>query len=134
MAVGDLTVTMRSYVYEMEVDDYTAIEHRDDEMDHWEDTLCVRLEALDGVSRVDYNGHFGANIFFNIDTDDDTPKLRETIVRMIVDYVMASRIEVADNEEYYVCNVPHEIYRVQSELHHNKCLAQQGQAASSVHR
>jgi len=86
MSIGDLTVTMRSYCYEMEVDDFMAVEHRDDECDTWEETLCARLEALEGVSRVDYNGHFGANIFFNIDTEDDTHELNEKMIRMINDW------------------------------------------------
>lgn len=83
MAIGDLTCTMRSYVYEIEIEDFTTIESRDDECDEWKDTLCARLEALEGVTSVDYNGHFGANIFFNIDTENDTHELNETIIGMI---------------------------------------------------
>ena len=87
MAIGDLTVTMRSYCYEIEEADYLAIEARDDECDEWKETLCARIEALDGVSRVDYNGHFGANIFFNIDAVDDTHELNEKIILMITDWM-----------------------------------------------
>lgn len=86
MAIGDLSVTCRSYCYEIEDDDFRAIEHRDDACDEWEDTLCARLEALDGVWKVDYNGHFGANIFFNIDTDVDTHELNEKMIGMINDW------------------------------------------------
>jgi len=86
MSIGDLTVTRRSYCYEIEVEDFIAIEERDDAQDIWEDTLCAQLEAFEGVSRVDYNGHFGPNIFFNIDADIDTHELNEKMIRMINDW------------------------------------------------
>lgn len=86
MSIGDLTVTCRSYCYEVEDDDFRAIEKRDDDCETWEETLCARLEALDGVSRVDYNGHFGANIFFNIDADEDTHELNNKMIAMINDW------------------------------------------------
>lgn len=47
------------------------------------DTLCAKLNALPGVSKVDYNGHFGAYVYIDIDDDEDKQKLKTQIARAI---------------------------------------------------
>ncbi len=45
--------------------------------------LSEKLEEFDGVSNVDYDGHFGANVFYRVDSEDDTPELHESIYALI---------------------------------------------------
>lgn len=37
--------------------------------DEWDKTLYKILEKIDGVTEVDYNGHFGAYIFVTLEWD-----------------------------------------------------------------
>lgn len=87
MTANTMEVTARSYAYELSVVDFMAVEKLDDEQELWADTLCAKLEEVPGVSAVEYNGHFGAFIYFRIDAEDDCEELRDKIDRMIRDYV-----------------------------------------------
>lgn len=46
-------------------------------------TLCDKLSRLRGVSAIEYDGHFGAAVYFSIDADDDTPALRAQISALV---------------------------------------------------
>ena len=45
--------------------------------------LSEKMEEIEGVSDVDYNGHFGSNVFYTVDDEDDTPELHEGIFDLI---------------------------------------------------
>ena len=57
----------------------------------FEGTLGDRLEKIDGVFRVEYNGHFGANLFLNVESDHNTSakwkEIREVSNAWIAEYV-----------------------------------------------
>lgn len=65
---------------------------RDRDDDDRDDNRCLYeiLDAIDGVQETDYNGHFGSNIYLDIETEYDTPKLRKKILSCIRDYVLTS--------------------------------------------
>lgn len=50
-------------------------------------TLCSKLDALPGISNIEYNGHFGAFVYLSIDDEDDTPELRAQITQIITDHL-----------------------------------------------
>lgn len=47
------------------------------------ETLCQKLEQIDGVSGVEYSGHFGAAVYLTIESVSDTPDGREAIRSII---------------------------------------------------
>lgn len=53
--------------------------------------LYEKLRKLDGVSKIDYDGHYGANIFLMIDTVEDTPKTRQLISDTITQHLELCR-------------------------------------------
>lgn len=52
-------------------------------------TLLERLDKVEGVSRIEYDGHFGAAIYFNINADVDTAELRRAIIALIDEHLAA---------------------------------------------
>lgn len=46
-------------------------------------SLSEKLDKLDGVFDVDYNGHFGAQIILTIDVEQDDAKLKRKIISII---------------------------------------------------
>lgn len=49
----------------------------------WNEHLCKQLLAINGISDVEYNGHFGASVYFSLDAEEDTPATHETIISLI---------------------------------------------------
>lgn len=62
-----------SYVVELSESDSRLV------LDDW--TLGERLEKL-GARDIDYDGHFGPNVFFTVDVEDDTPELHTEVRRV----------------------------------------------------
>ena len=65
-------VTATSYCTELPHKDYSKIidkEKESEESGTW-NTLCEDLEKIESVIQVDYNGHFGPNIFFTVEEDN----------------------------------------------------------------
>ena len=81
-----MLIGARQYSYEVTREYFMLICAKDDEMETWEETLCAQLDKLPGVRDVDYNGHFGEYIYFNIDDDEDCEDLRDQIRTMIHTY------------------------------------------------
>ena len=52
-----------------------------------EDSLHHKLKEIRGVQGVDYNGHFGAAIFFEIDVDHDTPSTLTSVNVRIASHI-----------------------------------------------
>lgn len=48
-----------------------------------EKMLSTRLDRVPGVSKAEYNGHYGSNIFFTLDSDRDKPRIHARIIRLI---------------------------------------------------
>ncbi len=75
--------------YEVSIEDFTAITQRDQDRqdeDNW-DCLSTLLDRIEGVHDTDYNGHFGAAIYFTISAEHDSPKKRVEITTLILDYI-----------------------------------------------
>ena len=75
------------YAINMHVDQFTRITARDNEEPTYETTLCALLDKLDGVSNVDYDGHFGAVIYLTLNVDQDTVSGRAQVMRTIRGYL-----------------------------------------------
>ena len=76
-------VTEIQYAFQLSVDNFIAVERKDNEVDH---PLHERLETLDSVVKIEYNGHFGPFIFVNIDPKNPQRTLIK-IADMIEQYV-----------------------------------------------
>ena len=75
--------------YEVSIDDFKAITQRDQDRqddDNW-NCLSTLLDNIEGVCDTDYNGHFGAAIYFSIDAKYDSPVKRVEITTLILDYI-----------------------------------------------
>jgi len=70
---------------------FLALAECDFQCGYDEDDLDIPTfdEALEGVGcvDVDYNGHFGKNIFFKLDGEDDTPARWKEIEAVFVEYI-----------------------------------------------
>lgn len=53
--------------------------------------LFQKLERLPGVDSVDYDGHFGACIYFGIETEHDTPDTHAAIAAEIEAHLTLAR-------------------------------------------
>jgi hypothetical protein len=49
--------------------------------------LSERLEKISGVSKVDYDGHFGAAVYLTVDFDSDTTKTHDAIASVIAEHL-----------------------------------------------
>lgn len=70
------------YGIEVTVEEMKAILHYDwgCSIERYEGpTLCGRLNEIEGVSRVNYDGHFGPSVFLTLETNEDTPQKHEQI-------------------------------------------------------
>ena len=66
---------------------YTITDKDNEAIVNGEKTLGDLLDDLPYLEKVDYNGHFGSNIFFDIDIDADTEKNWKEIKKVITDYI-----------------------------------------------
>jgi hypothetical protein len=55
-------------------------------------TLDERLADLDGVTSIEYNGHFGPAIFFDLDADYDTADGRSRILSTIRQFIAQAKL------------------------------------------
>ncbi|MNC11988.1 hypothetical protein D3C75_597010 [compost metagenome] len=78
--------TRRSYAVEVTVKQFTLIEQRDDKCKGLSDFGLLSILENMGCHSIEYNGHFGATIFYTLDTETDTDTLREQIERTIINY------------------------------------------------
>jgi hypothetical protein len=70
--IMQFNVTARMYEITIEENEMLAL-IREEAYDGklCENTLFDKLKKVDGVSNIDYNGHFGSAIFLTIDVDKD---------------------------------------------------------------
>ena len=81
-----LEATATSYCFEIEIEEFEAMEIRDEERydDGEQKHLFEILDSMDGVSDTDYNGHFGSFVYFTVDAkqceDGETLRLIGDII------------------------------------------------------
>jgi hypothetical protein len=68
--------------------DVTVVERIDDVINV---ALVSVLEKIDGVSSVEYNGHFGNYIFLNLDIDENNAKTKKIITKSIEEHFIGYR-------------------------------------------
>lgn len=85
--MGALTCTKRSYRLDITNTQMIRLERSEDFGAPVTTTLLDKLNALPGVSGIEYNGHFGAAVYFDIDAEDDTAAAREGIRGLILTHI-----------------------------------------------
>jgi hypothetical protein len=61
-------------------------------------TLCQKLDELDGVQDIDYNGHFGNHVFLSIEVDHDNAKTKRKISKVIEEHLAwCQTLEIVDH-------------------------------------
>ena len=86
----EFQVTSTSYCIEVTVDQFRKIIDRENEQQNdgdWENGLNNQLEEIEGVEDVDYNGHFGANIFFRMTAEVDERETKFAIKKVIDSWI-----------------------------------------------
>ena len=61
--------TAVKYCVEITIDEFSILMDKEagyEQDDSWK-SLCLELGKMDGIEDVDYNGHFGPNIFYTHD-------------------------------------------------------------------
>lgn len=88
-----LEVTVRSYLVKLPVKDFIALEKAEDNLSSelGQDMLNERLERDTQAQNVEYNGHFGAQIMFELAVDDDNETEHDKIKNLINDQVLKAR-------------------------------------------
>ena len=82
-------VTRRSYAIRIDEDDFIDLLNSESYVtDHaafkdGNETLTGKLDRLPGVSKVEYDGHYGAAVYLWIDAGKDVPELQATISKTI---------------------------------------------------
>jgi len=85
----DFEITTRSYAIAIEDDPFLDLLDSESYVTEnaafkeGQETLSSKLDALPGVSKTDYNGHFRAYVYLTIDDDEDKPALKTKIARII---------------------------------------------------
>jgi hypothetical protein len=82
--------TAIQYCVELSTLTFTAIMNEDSRRENkgeYDNILASKLDKIDGVSNVDYNGHFGPNVFFTLDMNYKIDPTIKAIRKMIDTYV-----------------------------------------------
>jgi len=77
-------VMSTNYALDIPAEKLSAIMDKDCEA---EDSLYMLLIKIDGVSDVDYNGHFGPHIYITLDIEYENEDVWKTIYKMIENYL-----------------------------------------------
>ncbi|WP_408601398.1 hypothetical protein [Pseudomonas sp. PLMAX] len=91
-------ITRRSYCVEIPMDDFTAVERAEDILGGAplaNNSICDQLTKLLRAAEVEYNGHFGNNIFFSLDVEEDTKRNHGKILTIIRNQIIKARRYVA---------------------------------------
>lgn len=66
-------VTSTSYCVELSIEEMLTLLGSDQvAWEEDEENLVEKLEEIDGVSEVEYNGHFGPAVYLTVDNGNDT--------------------------------------------------------------
>lgn len=86
-------LTKSSYCVRITVNQLMGVLDRDDRANHGEDML-FKLMDKSGCIDTNYDGHFGANIYYELDAEYDTLERRENIEKAIIMYADRRPISV----------------------------------------
>lgn len=81
-----IDVVALSYSLMVSISEFCTITHRDIE-NGFEDNLGDRLEKIDGVECVEYDGHFGPHIFFRVDAHEDQDQAQEAVLEAVEQFI-----------------------------------------------
>lgn len=82
----------------MPVDDFIALERAEDILSGGAlsgDTLCEQIGRVLRAPSVEYNGHFGSYIYFEVDADEDSPEMRARVLQLIEAQVAAAKAQAS---------------------------------------
>jgi hypothetical protein len=83
-------LTAKQYCVEVTYEEFVKL--TDKEFDYqnnndFDTTLYNELEKINGVNNVDYNGHFGPNIFYIMEEDYASKETDEKIKKIITKWI-----------------------------------------------
>ena len=78
--------TVTSYQFEITVPEMLRLLERDKKNVITNDLLDL-LTKKTNATGIDYDGHFGANVYYDLNVQDDTPKEHAKIAKIILKYV-----------------------------------------------
>jgi hypothetical protein len=77
-------VVQTAYCIELSIDEFQKIMDYDGDSFHYDsDTLHDMLAEIGGISEIDYDAHFGANVYVIIDKEHDNGKTWNQIDEII---------------------------------------------------
>lgn len=95
----ELMPVQHSYVIEIPSDDMRALLKAEEmlggPLDSDGELLFIKLHALEGVNNANYDGHFGANIYFTIEHGEDKPERHREIIKVITEHLELCKQEGA---------------------------------------
>lgn len=90
----DLRKTKTSYAIDMDMTDF-AILSKSDGL-RWDGPTLEDKDLPEGVYDLEFNGHFGASVYYTVDAVDDTLLIHAAMVALIEDRVEAIRTFMGD--------------------------------------
>ena len=79
--------TSTSYAIPVTIEEFQSIEEKDNQAEACEHCLFKWLESIEGVSNIDYNGHFGPFIYLQIETPLDNDETKAFISQLLQDFI-----------------------------------------------
>lgn len=76
-------VNARQYVISFSVDGMFRLLNKERERLGSETMLSEKIDDYMGVYDCDYNGHFGANVFYTVEAEYDCPELHANIIKLV---------------------------------------------------
>lgn len=82
MTAYNYEITKYSVAVELDMGEFVLLDNQGPE--HFLDVVMPRLSKL-GAMDIEYNGHFGAAIFFDVEKQEEIPLVIEAIKAIIAD-------------------------------------------------
>lgn len=82
----------RQYTIEVDLKAIMDSDFQKEEKGQCDDVLNIQLDAIEGVSETDYNGHFGGYVWINIEAKHDTDETWAKIETLITKAMVIPRI------------------------------------------
>lgn len=82
--------TAMSFCIELTKEDFLKImevDSKEENEGNWDNTLFQKLDKIDGIVDVDYNGHFGANIWLQMDLEFSIREMAEKIKKIVKEHI-----------------------------------------------
>ncbi len=75
-----LRKTSVSYGIDLTIPEFDDLLKWEDDNGIWPSVIHNALDAIEGVTMVEMNGHFGASIFVTVEAEHDTPETHKAIL------------------------------------------------------